>query len=369
VRARVAVVVTRARVVVTAAALVALAVAAGTVGCDRTTPPPLDRLVIATGGAGGVYDALGRTLADAAHRRWGLRVEVRATAGSEENLRLVADGRADLAFARVDVAGLARGGDHPFASALPIVALAGLYDDYLHIVVPAASRIRSVADLATAVVSTGEAGTTETLAERTLVAGGLDLDQVARRRLSAVDSAEALRTGTIDAFFVTGGIPMPVVANLARRMPIRLLSIPDEVGELESRFGEDYRVRSIPPSAYGLDVETITAGVPNVLVVRDDLAEEAAYGLTELLFAAKAELVRAHPEARRLDPRAALATFPLPLHPGADRYYRRTKPMAAPVTWSAAPVILERLNMAPPVGAQPWLLRWEPSMGDGPAIR
>jgi TRAP-type uncharacterized transport system substrate-binding protein len=68
-------------------------------------------------------------------------------------------------------------------------------------------------------------------------------------------------------------------------------------------------------------------GVRNVLVVRRDLPERTAYRLTELLFAAKRELASAHDEARRLDPRSALATFPVPLHPGASAYYRESKPM------------------------------------------
>ena len=107
----------------------------------------------------------------------------------------------------------------------------------------------------------------------------------ARSQLSTADAAEALSARTIDAFFTTGGRPDPTVAALAQRLPIRV-------------------------------------------AVRWDLPEEVAYWATKLLFAAKPEMVRAHIEARRIDPRSAVSTAPMPLHPGAQRYYRETKPMA-----------------------------------------
>ena len=78
---------------------------------------------------------------------------------------------------------------------------------------------------------------------------------------------------------------------------------------------------------YGLTAETPTVGVRAVLVVRASLPEATAFALTKLLFEAKDRLAARHPEARRLDPRAALDTGAVPLHPGAARYYRETKPM------------------------------------------
>jgi len=110
--------------------------------------------------------------------------------------------------------------------------------------------------------------------------------------------------------------------------PVRLLPIPDEVGELQAQFGEYYLVRSITRGTYGLAEEVATLGIPTVLVVRRDLPDRAAYRLTELLLAAKQRLVAAHEEARRLDRRSALATFPVTLHPGAARYDRDAKVLA-----------------------------------------
>lgn len=308
----------------------------GASGC-RTDGTPLPPVVIATGGRGGVYHALGEAFAATLHRRWKVHATVLTTAASIENLRLLAAGRADLAFSTVDSADLAARGAGPFGGPVPggaaggIAALSGLYDDYLQIVVRADAPIRTVADLRGRRVSTGAAGSgTEVVAGRVLAAAGLrGHDAIVRSRLSASGSGEALRTGRIDAFFFTGGLPTPAVADLARTVRVRLLPVGALVAGLQRSFGEVYLARSIPAGTYGMGREVPTVAVPNVLVVRADMPSGEARELTALLFASKARLAAVHAQARRLDRRAALATYPLPLHPGAARYFRETKAWAA----------------------------------------
>ncbi|WP_034485780.1 TAXI family TRAP transporter solute-binding subunit [Actinomadura oligospora] len=309
----------------------------GASGCrsDETALPPV---VIATGGRGGVYHALGEAFAATLHDRWKVRATVLTTAASIENLRLLAAGRADLAFSTVDSADLAARGAGPFATPFPgggvdgrVAALSGLYDDYLHVVVRADSPIRRVADLRGRRVSTGAAGSgTEVVAGRVLAAAGLrGPDAIVRSRLSASGSGDALRAGRIDAFFFTGGLPTPAVADLARTVRVRLLPVGALVTGLQRSFGEVYLARSIPAGTYGMGREVPTLAIPNVLVVRADMPSAVARELTALLFASKARLAAVHAQARRLDRRAALATYPLPLHPGAARYFRETKVWAA----------------------------------------
>lgn len=177
-----------------------------------------------------------------------------------------------------------------------------------------------LADLAGRRVAVGRLSSgTDIAAARVLAAADLDPDTV---EAGAATAADALRRGEVDAFFVTGGLPTPAVAGLAEQVPVRLLP-------LQARHGESYQVRSVPAGTYpGIDATVQTVGIPNLLVVRDDLPEGTAYRLTELLFSAKPELVAAHPEARGLDHRSALGSSPIPLHPGAVRYYQAAKPLA-----------------------------------------
>lgn len=311
------------------AALVALAMLGTGVACSSGESPP-DRLVIAAGQPGDVYHALGEALKDAAEDRWSTRVEVLTTAASQQNLTMVGEGQADLGFATVDLATMAVQGDAPFP-ALPLVTLARLYEDYLQIVVRADSQIQQVSDLSGLNVAIGPSGSgMDVVVNRVLEVNGHDIWDINPLRMTAAESAEALRTGRIDAFFVTGGLPTPAVSKLAGQVRIRLIpAVPDDPDELQERYGDYYLIRPVPANTYRIEEEVATLGIPTVVVVRRDLSDEDAYQLTELLFAAKERLVAAHGEARRLDRRSAPATFPIPLHPGAGDYYHDAKPLAA----------------------------------------
>jgi uncharacterized protein len=319
-------------------ALIVLAAGgAGLSACARDHPPPVNRLVVAAGPPASAYDALGRAFAEAIRQRWGVPVDVRATGGSVDNLTQVARDEADLGFAALDVAHVATQGDEPFPGAMAVAPLAGLYDDYLHVVVPARSAIRTLRDLAGRPVSLGSAASgTPVIAERVLIAAGLALHDLTPTYLDAAGSAEALRAGTVDAFFVTGGLPTGAVADLAAGVPIRLLPVTDDVNRLRDESGGYYRERFITAGTYGLDAEVATVGVANVLVVPRTMPDDLAEALTALLFASRPRLVDAHAEARHLDPRSAIAVTPLTLHPGAVTYYRGAKPLAVSAGTSAA---------------------------------
>jgi hypothetical protein len=312
------------------AAAAALMLLVTLAACTTGQPAAPARLVIAAGGPEDVYTVLGEALGEAAREAWSAQVDVIATAGSVDNLRLVAEGRADVGFATVDTAEIAVSGQQPFDTALPIQALARLYDDYLQVVTLAGSGIDALSDLEDRHVSVGaENSGTDIAADRVLAAAGVSLRTQAD--LNPRTSAEALAAGEIDAFFVAGGLPTPVVSGLADTEQVRLLTMPQLADDLQSQYGEYYQAGSIPAGTYDLETEVATVTVATVLVVHRDLPEEFAYRLTGLLFEAKPELVGAHEEARRLDHRSALATHPITLHAGAQRYYRATKPLAAPV--------------------------------------
>ncbi|MGN9911162.1 TAXI family TRAP transporter solute-binding subunit [Phytohabitans sp. LJ34] len=312
-----------------------LLLAALTTACDGGDAGP-ERLVIAGGGAGDVYNALAHALADAARDEVTGEVRVLPTEGSIDNLRAVAEGQADVGFATVDATSQAAQGEGPFSGALPIVALARLYDDYLHIVVRADSKVRQLRDLAGLDISTGPPGSgTHTIASRVVQEAGHDINTFQEHHLTLARSTEALATRDIAGLFVTGGLPMPALVDMSKHTPFRLLTLSDQIDRLQARYGEIYQARTIPatrtyaiPASVKQPDPVDTLGVTNVLVVRRALPEKTAYRLTELLFAAKPRLVAAHEEARRLDHRSALATYPVQLHPGAATYYRDHKIMA-----------------------------------------
>ncbi|MDA0165110.1 TAXI family TRAP transporter solute-binding subunit [Solirubrobacter ginsenosidimutans] len=305
--------------------LAALALA----GCVQLTAhgasTPRGRVVIAAGGTTGVYYAYAQALAHELEARApDLRVDVVATSGSMENLRKVDDGEATLAFTAADAAAVATEGAAPFARRVPITALARVYDDYLHVVVPASSGVRSIAQLSGRTVSIGpSASGTRLIAERLLGEREGKLHDVG---LSLDASVAALRDGSIAAFFWSGGLPTPGVEALSREEPVRLLALDRLVDRLQARYGASYRAAAIPSGTYGLARQVSTLAVPNLIVAPAGADAALIRLVVATLFERRAAIARAVPAAVALDRRAAIETAPVPLHAAALRWFRDTKP-------------------------------------------
>ncbi len=301
-------------------ALAVLLALPGFAAC-RDSPAETVRIRIATGSPTAVYHAFGESLAAILNRELpNVHAEVMVTAASAENVRLLGAGEAELGFTQADVLPADPGPDPP------VVAVARVYDDLLHLVTTADSPVHTLADLGGRRVSVGAPGSgTEITVRRLLTVAGLDGEQVYRERLGLDDSVAALRAGQIDAFFFSGGLPVRAVAQFTRDTPARIVDLGEWTAPLRLGNPEVYVPRDIPRSVYGIDPVTTVAN-PNYLVVRADLPETLVREVTRLLMERRSELAAAHPAAGRMSPRAAIATSPLPLHPGAAAWYRASKP-------------------------------------------
>lgn len=313
------------RTVLRAAALAPLA--AVLPGC--ASPFAGVALRIATGSRQGVYFALGSALAGAWRDELGLAVppEVIGTAGSADNMDRLAAGSADVVFSQVDVAAERLTRVAPDDPGSPR-ALARVYDDVLHLVVPAGSPIAAVPDLRGRRVSVGEMGSgVIVVSERVLAAAGLAFGDLQAERLGLVDSVEAIGQGRIDAFFWSGGLPTPAVAGLAERMPIRLVDLAE--GGVLTALRERYPVYApgtVPAQGYAQLAEPVTTLLGrNFLLVRADMPDDLAAGLVEVLFQEREGLAAVTTSALTIDLRAAIGTQPVALHPGALRYYREER--------------------------------------------
>ena len=130
--------------------------------------------------------------------------------------------------------------------------------------------------------------------------------------------------GRIDAFFWSGGVPTPAVGELAAALPIRLVDL-DEDGVLaEVRHRHPvYTAGTVPAQSYaGLTVPITTMLVRNFLLVGAAMPEPLAAALLEVLFTEQEALAQAGPATLAIDPRAAIGTDPVALHPGAAQFYR-----------------------------------------------
>ena len=289
-------------------------------GCLDAPVEPV-RIRIATGSPTAVYYAFGQSLVTIINREIpGVRASVVVTAASAENVALVSRGGAELGFTQADTLP-STVGESP-----AVLGVARIYDDLLHLVVRADGPIHRLADLRGRTVSVGAPGSgTEITANRLLSAAGLNSGTVDTRRLGLDASVAALSSGEIDAFIFSGGLPVQAVVECIRRTPTRIIDLGEWTEPLRRSYSQVYVSRDIPTSVYGLAPVTTVAD-PNYLVVSAELPTELVYELTRLLMERRIELGRAHPAAGRMSTQSAIATAPLPLHPGAADYYRASKP-------------------------------------------
>ncbi|EWC58286.1 TRAP transporter solute receptor, TAXI family precursor [Actinokineospora spheciospongiae] len=293
------------------ALVLALLAAAGlTAGCDTTFPGT--SLRIATGVPTGVYSKLGGALATAWEGQLDLAPsDVKFTNGSGENVQLLLDGEVDVAFSAADVATEPRVGEHG------VLALARIYDDYLHVVVRSDGPIHSLGELAGKRVSVGTRDSgTSVIAKRVLKVTGLPT-QITEYNLD--ESMARLQRGEVDAFFWSGGLPTGGIT--AAGDSVRLVDLAEELPAIREQF-PIYNASSVPAAVYGSETAVTTLAVPNFLLVSDLMSDDVAEALVSGMFAARGELVRANRAAQAIDVLPGIETDPVPLHPGAVRYYR-----------------------------------------------
>ena len=302
--------------------LLAFAVAA----CSTSEAPGGgDRLSVATGGTGGVYYVYGGALADQITQNVeGVEATAESTAASVDNMLLIESGGSDLAFVSADTAADGVAGAEDFEEPIPAQVLAQLYLSPIQVVALEGSGIETIEDLAGRTVSVGAPNSaTEVSAERILTLAGVDPEAgIGREQLGVDESVDAIRDGTIDAFFWGGGVPTGAISDLASTDRIRLLPTGQYVNRIRQEYSEVYTESIIPAGAYeGFDEEVETIAVPNFLLANASLDEELAYQVTRVLFEQQEELAQAHPEAENLEIHSAQQVPPLELHPGAQRYY------------------------------------------------
>ncbi|RSN30828.1 C4-dicarboxylate ABC transporter substrate-binding protein [Amycolatopsis sp. WAC 01416] len=274
------------------------------------------RVRIAAGLNGGVYDKLAEALADA----WAAqldteRPEILETEGSPDNIGRIRAGKADVAFVAADVATENTAG---------VAALARVHDDYLHVIVRADSSVKSFAQLRGRKVAIGSPDSgVEFLSKQLLKASGLT-GAIDQRNLGINEALPALETGQIDAVIWSGGVPTPSITERVRTVGLRLLDITDLADALRAT-SPVYRTATIPVTAYNLSEPVTTLVLPNFLVVPASMSDDVAEALVRGLFDARDQLVKAAGAALSIDVHPAIETSPLPLHPGALRYFRALK--------------------------------------------
>ncbi|QQS14292.1 MAG: TAXI family TRAP transporter solute-binding subunit [Rhodospirillales bacterium] len=257
----------------------------------------------------------------------GLVAEALATQGSVENLRRLGEGALDSALAQADIGAAAYRGDDLFSGrAMPLLrSIANLFTESVHVVVRRGTGLESVADLRGRTVSMGERESGTLPVARTLMAayglGRRDIDAV---YLSPQAASARLREGAIDAFVMVAGEPAPLLVALARQSPVDLLPVSTPVAERLRRERPWIGTTTVGAEHYdGIDArQTITVAAHWLTSAAVD--GDTVHGNLRALFhpSNRARLDRGHPSAAAIRLETAIDGLAVPLHEGAQRFYR-----------------------------------------------
>jgi len=287
---------------------------------------PAEFVNILTGGTTGVYYPLGNALSAIYGKALPhAKVTVQATQGSVQNLTLLQAGRGEVAFALGDSVGLAwKGAAHGgFSSKLDKLRTIGaIYPNYLQIVATRDSGIETLTDLKGKRVSVGAPRSgTEINARRVIQAAGLSYDMMSVQYLPFGESVGLMKDGELDATLQSAGLGVASIRDLASSVPITIVPIPPQI---IAKIGDPaYLSMPIPAGTYpGQDREVMTVAINNLLMTREDVPADVVYTMTKAMFENPAELTIAHSAARGISLEHAAQGSPVPLHPGAERYYR-----------------------------------------------
>ena len=282
---------------------------------------------ILTGGTSGVYYPLGVSLSQIYGKAMpDAKTSVQATKASAENLNLLQAGRGEIAFTLGDSLSDAWKGDAEAGFKAPLNKLrgvAGIYSNYVQIVASADSGIKTLADLKGKRISVGAPKSgTELNARAIFKASGLDYKDFAKvEYLPFGESVELMKNRQLDATLQSSGLGVASLRDLATAVKIVVVPIPAEV---VAKVGDAaYQPGIIPAKTYeGQNEDVATAAIQNFLVSHEGVPPEMVYKMTKSMFENLDQMVAAHAAAKAIKKENAVKSMPLPLHPGAEKYYR-----------------------------------------------
>lgn len=284
-------------------------------------------VTVLTGGTSGVYYPLGVAMSNVYGKAIpGAKVTVQATKASVENLNLLQAGRGEIAFTLGDSLSQAWKGDEEagFKSKLDkLRTIAAIYPNYIQVVAAKESGIKTLADLKGKRVSVGAPKSgTELNARAVFGAAGLTYKDFAKTEyLPFAESVDLIKNRQLDATLISAGLGVAAIKDLSASQEVTIVSIPADVVE---KVGDPaYIAETVPAGTYNGQAEAVpTAAVRNLLVTHSGVSDDAAYAMTKAVFDNLDALTAAHVAAKQIKLDATALKSPVPLHPGAIKFYK-----------------------------------------------
>jgi hypothetical protein len=251
---------------------------------------------------------------------------VQATKASAENLNLLQAGRGEIAFTLGDALSDAWKGNDDAGFKTPLKKLrgiAGIYSNYIQIVASADSGIKTLADLKGKRVAVGAPKSgTEINARAILKGAGLSYKDLGKvEYLSFGESVELMKNRQIDATLISAGLGVSAIRDLATSVKMVVVPVPADV--IAKINDPAYIAGTIPANTYeGQTASVATVAIENFLVTHEGVSNDTVYKMTKSMYENLDQMVAAHAAAKAIKRDDGPKNMPVPLHPGAEKYYR-----------------------------------------------
>ena len=287
---------------------------------------------IATGGTGGTYYPLGGMLAQLISNKVNIEnKKLSATAetgnASVANASLLSRKEIESAFVAADILDAAYKGTKQFEGKdmKNLRALGALYPETVQLVIRANVGIKSFTDLKGKSISSGSPGSGQwQLLGDLLESHGMDRKTDIKEDYSSFSqSVEKIKDGNLDASLITAGTPTASVLELANYHDIVILPLTGPAIKKLQEVQPYYADAILPADTYkGQTSDVKTIAVRAIWATHDGLDDEIAYNVVKALYENTETLAMVHVKGKEISLEKALESVSIPLHPGAERYYR-----------------------------------------------
>jgi len=318
-----------------------MAVAALTVGffCTGNVNAADEKnYLLATASTGGTYYPVGVAISTLTKVKLQPKMKISMSAinsaGSGENIKLLREDEVQFALLQGLYGYYAWNGKGPLAQDGPqkeLRSVSMLWQNVEHFAILSdkvkTGTIDDMAELKGERLSLGKKNS-GTIGSNTVLLKNIGLDANKDFELIHVGygpSADALQNGQIAGFGIPAGVPASAVTRALASMgnKVTLLGFTEEQAKKADGGLGLWTPYLITAGSYpGLEKDVITIAQPNFLAVRADVDEDAVYQITKTIYENLPFLNAIHKATSVMSTDKALAGLPMPLHPGAMRYYK-----------------------------------------------
>ncbi len=288
-----------------------------------------DAVSLGTSSVGSVFYILSVGMAEIISSDTELSASAEPVGGSDATLRGLNAENVNLGMTNAAAVYNAYKGIEQFEEdgAMPISLIAQGQQSLRQLVVTKRSNINSPADLAgKRIIARRSANPDmEDFAYAMLDVYNIPQDSVTILETAETQEAiEALKLGSADGAIIPGGVGSSFLLDLAESTEVVFIDIPDaQLNVILEKLGPAFIKGTIPAGTYRGQTNSVsTMAMNTLLVVRDDVSDDAVYQITKALLGQPKKLEAIHASGKEWNVEHTLNAFPIPFHPGVIRYFQ-----------------------------------------------